>query len=130
MSPATPGRIETSHQTSTPSKSAISSGCESHPATRSLVSVIGCVLVLISHIGDPVAVVVVSNDPTTAFTADAILQLTEAAMRDAGLTPIAPAVFRGNSDGDERFIGRNTITPNDRATVNWWTGGMDKPTYG
>jgi hypothetical protein len=94
-----------------------------------IASVICCALVLISRIGGPVAVVVVSTDPNAVFTADNILKWSKSAMREAGLTPTVPAVWRKDLEGDERFIGRNTITPNDRAFIQWFVGGLDKPTY-
>jgi hypothetical protein len=93
-----------------------------------IASVICCVLYLISRIGRPVAVVVVSTNPTVPFTADNILKWTKSAMLEAGLTPTTPAVWFENQEGNERFIGRNTISPNDSASIQWFT--LEYPIYG
>jgi hypothetical protein len=92
------------------------------------VSVVCSVLVLISRIGAPVVVMVAPADPTAEFTADNIIEWTRLAMLKAGLTPTTPVVWNHELEGNERFIGRNSYTPNDRAFIQWYTG-TDNPTY-
>jgi hypothetical protein len=84
-----------------------------------MVSIIGWVFVALSRMVEPVAAVVVSNDPTIEFTAASALQLTKSAMRDANLSPTAPVRISDISDGDEQFIDRNAVKSNESAIVIW-----------
>ena len=94
-----------------------------------ILSIIVCIVVAISRFDDPIAVVVVSRDAKMSFTPDAVLKLTESAMRDAGIVPVKPFSYRDGND-DERFLGRNSFHPDDRVTVIWSAGPCGSEFYG
>ena len=89
----------------------------------------GGLLYILRHFDDPVIVVVVSDDATIVLTQDMALELSAAALRQAGLEPVRPEAAYGNDDDPDRFIGRNALGPEDRVSVIWYARGGSYPTY-
>jgi hypothetical protein len=81
------------------------------------------------HFDDPFAVVTLPDNPATPFTQDAALELTASALRLAGLEPIRPEPAYGRDGDPERFIGRNTLRPEDLVSVIWNVRGGSYSAY-
>ncbi|MGD9634784.1 MAG: hypothetical protein AB7G28_22220 [Pirellulales bacterium] len=88
-----------------------------------VVSLVSGVVYSLAHFGDPLTVVTVSDDPKTLLSADNVLGLTSAALRQAGLEPLAPQPYQHDGQGLERFLGRNALRPNDQVSVIWRAKG-------
>ncbi len=97
-------------------------------ALVTLVAVVCVAIYSVLHIDDPYAVIEVSNDPTIDLTQDVALELTERALRLAGLEPIRPEPYRDEND-PERYVGRNGSRPKDELSVIWAVRGGSFPTY-
>jgi hypothetical protein len=81
---------------------------------------------LLLRLDDPIAVVIVSDDPQMELTNDAALELTAEALRNAGLEPIRPIPLYS---GPEPAVGRNAIRPADRVVVGWYVNDGRQGSY-
>jgi len=87
------------------------------------ISFVGCIVYGLAHFDDPLAVVTVSKDPKVVLTPDVALELTAHALRQAGLEPLDPQPYRHGSQGSDRFLGRNSLHPDDQLSVIWRAKG-------
>lgn len=86
-------------------------------------SFVGCIAYGLAHFDDPLAVVTVSEDPKVAITPEVALELTAQALRQAGLEPLDPQPYQHGSHGLERFLGHNSLHPDDQVSVIWRAKG-------
>jgi hypothetical protein len=81
------------------------------------------------HFDDPFAKLAISADTTIVFTQEIVLELSAAALRQAGLEPLNPQPYKHDEHDVERFMGRNGMRPSDSASVIWNVRGGSYPSY-
>ena len=76
----------------------------------------------LSHFDDPLAIIVVSDNPAIALTQETALQLTADACAMPGWNRSMRSRTRHDANYPERFLGRNSLHPDDQVSVIWREG--------